>query len=104
MTRWSCGRLAEADPHGHQTTSRSPAYAATGEAVCTCGHAAGRAGVLPTWTRADAVNERPHTGGGEGHAAPRPLPLVAPPCPTPRPTSPPPQPYHPQPPPLPPPH
>src|SRR5260370_40827045 len=77
MTRWSCGRLAEADPHGHQTTSRSPAYAATGEAVCTCGHAAGRAGVLPTWTRADAVNERPHTGGWGGHAGGRPVPFVA---------------------------
>src|SRR5580700_5010998 len=69
MTRWSCGRLAEADPHGHRTTSQLPTCAATGEAVGTCGHAADRVGVLPTWTRADAVNERLHDGGCHCHMA-----------------------------------
>jgi integrase len=49
--------------------------------------AAGRAGVLPTWTRADAVNERPHTGGCECHAARCPFPLVARLCLTACPTS-----------------
>jgi hypothetical protein len=48
-----------------------------GEAVRARGHDAGRIGVLPTWTRADAVNERPHHGGYHGHMACCPFPLVA---------------------------